>query len=52
MPGSAWHCGSFYPYGVTDDFDLGFFLKRIRAAAELLGDSAFHTQRYAALQGL
>jgi alkylation response protein AidB-like acyl-CoA dehydrogenase len=38
--------------GVTDDFDLGFFLKRIRAASEQLGDSAFHTERYAALQGL
>ncbi len=38
--------------GVTDDFDLGFYLKRIRAAAELLGDSAFHAERYARLQGL
>ena len=38
--------------GVTDDFDLGFFLKRIRVAAEQLGDSAFHTERYAMIQGL
>ncbi|MDB5394958.1 MAG: isovaleryl-CoA dehydrogenase [Rhodospirillales bacterium] len=38
--------------GVTDDFDIGFFLKRIRAASELLGDSAFHAERYAGLQGL
>ncbi len=38
--------------GVTDDFDLGFYLKRIRAASELLGDSAFHTERYARLKGL
>lgn len=38
--------------GVTDDFDLGFFLKRVRACAELLGDSAFHVERYARLQGL
>jgi alkylation response protein AidB-like acyl-CoA dehydrogenase len=38
--------------GVTDDFDLGFYLKRIRTAAELLGDSAFHAERYARLQGL
>jgi alkylation response protein AidB-like acyl-CoA dehydrogenase len=38
--------------GVTDDFDLGFYLKRIRGAAELLGDSAFHAERYARLQGL
>lgn len=38
--------------GVTDEFDMGFFLKRIRAASELLGDSAFHIERYARLQGL
>lgn len=38
--------------GVTDDFDLGFFLKRIRAAAETLGDGAFHAERYARLMGL
>jgi len=38
--------------GVTDDFDLGFYLKRIRTAAELLGDSAFHAERYAQIQGL
>lgn len=38
--------------GVTDDFDLGFYLKRIRTAAALLGDSAFHAERYAQLQGL
>jgi len=38
--------------GVTDDFDLGFFLKRIRVAAEQLGDSAFHTERYATIRGL
>ncbi len=38
--------------GVTDDFDMGFFLKRIRAASELLGDSAFHAERYAKLRGL
>jgi len=38
--------------GVTDEFDMGFYMKRIRAASELLGDSAFHTERYARLQGL
>jgi acyl-CoA dehydrogenase len=38
--------------GVTDDFDLGFFVKRIRAASESLGDSAFHAERYALLKGL
>jgi acyl-CoA dehydrogenase len=38
--------------GMTDDFDLGFFLKRARAAAERLGDSAFHLERYAVLHGI
>jgi len=38
--------------GVTDDFDLGFYLKRIRTVAELLGDSAFHAERYAIIRGL
>jgi acyl-CoA dehydrogenase len=38
--------------GVTDEFDIGLFLKRARAAAEQLGDSAFHTERYARMQGL
>jgi alkylation response protein AidB-like acyl-CoA dehydrogenase len=38
--------------GVTDDFDLGFYLKRIRAAAEMLGDSAFHAERHAQIRGL
>jgi len=38
--------------GVTDDFDIGFYLKRARVAAERLGDTAFHAERYAALRGL
>ena len=38
--------------GVTDDFDMGLFLKRVKAASERLGDSAFHAERYAQLQGL
>jgi acyl-CoA dehydrogenase len=38
--------------GVTDEFDIGLFLKRIRAASEHLGDSAFHTERYAQLHGI
>ncbi|RYD92016.1 MAG: acyl-CoA dehydrogenase, partial [Sphingomonadales bacterium] len=36
--------------GMTDDFDLGFYLKRARAAAEHLGDTAFHQERYAVLE--
>jgi alkylation response protein AidB-like acyl-CoA dehydrogenase len=38
--------------GMTDDFDLGFYLKRVRALAESLGDAAFHMERYARLRGL
>lgn len=38
--------------GMTDDFDLGFYLKRVRALAESLGDTAFHMERYARLRGL
>lgn len=38
--------------GVTDEFDIGFFLKRARVASERLGDPTFHAERYARLQGL
>ncbi len=38
--------------GMTDDFDLGFYLKRARGAAERLGDTAFHLERYAILHGI
>jgi alkylation response protein AidB-like acyl-CoA dehydrogenase len=37
--------------GVTDDFEIGFFLKRARVAVQLLGDSSFHRDRYARLSG-
>jgi hypothetical protein len=37
---------------VTDDFDIGLYLKRARAASEQLGDWAFHAERYAQIQGL
>ncbi|MOA35071.1 hypothetical protein D3C78_1564960 [compost metagenome] len=33
--------------GVTDEYDLGLFLKRVRVAQACLGDSDFHCQRYA-----
>jgi alkylation response protein AidB-like acyl-CoA dehydrogenase len=35
--------------GVTDDFDIGLFLKRVRAAGDLFGDDAFHKERLARL---
>ncbi len=37
--------------GMTDDFDIGFFMKRARAARETFGDFAFHGDRLAALMG-
>ncbi len=37
--------------GMTDEHDIGFFLKRARAAEMTFGDAAFHRDRYAALQG-
>jgi acyl-CoA dehydrogenase len=35
--------------GMTDEFDIGFFMKRHRVAQELLGDANFHTDRWARL---
>jgi alkylation response protein AidB-like acyl-CoA dehydrogenase len=35
--------------GMTDAFDIGFFMKRARVAQELFGDSAFHTDQLARL---
>jgi alkylation response protein AidB-like acyl-CoA dehydrogenase len=37
--------------GMTDEFDIGFFIKRIRVAESLYGDSNFHTERYARIRG-
>ncbi len=37
--------------GMTDDFDIGFFMKRARAARETFGDLAFHGDRAATLMG-
>jgi len=35
--------------GMTDEFDIGFFIKRARVAQQFLGDAAFHRDRYASL---
>ena len=35
--------------GMTDEFDIGFFLKRARVAQQFLGDAGFHRDRYATL---
>jgi alkylation response protein AidB-like acyl-CoA dehydrogenase len=37
--------------GMTDEFDIGFFMKRARAAAETFGDQYYHTDRFAQLAG-
>jgi alkylation response protein AidB-like acyl-CoA dehydrogenase len=37
--------------GMTDDFDIGFFLKRCRILETLYGDRYFHLDRYARLRG-
>ena len=33
--------------GMTDEYDVGFYLKRVRVAQEMLGDPDFHTNRLA-----
>jgi alkylation response protein AidB-like acyl-CoA dehydrogenase len=37
--------------GMTDDFDIGFFMKRARAAMDTFGDLAFHGDRLARITG-
>jgi len=33
--------------GMTDEFDIGFYLKRARVAQQFLGDACFHRDRFA-----
>jgi len=37
--------------GMTDEFDIGLFMKRDRALAEFLGDASYHADRVATLSG-
>ena len=37
--------------GMTDEFDVGLFMKRLRVTQELFGDDAFHADRLASLAG-
>lgn len=37
--------------GMTDEHDIGFFLKRAKAAELTFGDAAFHRARFAELRG-
>jgi acyl-CoA dehydrogenase len=37
--------------GVTDELEIGFFLKRARVTMQLLGDTGYHQDRYASCCG-
>lgn len=37
--------------GMTDEFDIGFFIKRWRALNQQLGDDRFHLDRFARIKG-
>jgi alkylation response protein AidB-like acyl-CoA dehydrogenase len=37
--------------GMTDEFDIGLYMKRARTLQELLGDAGFHADRVAAMNG-
>ena len=37
--------------GMTDEFDIGFFLKRAAVAEQVFGDVNFHRNRYGELEG-
>lgn len=37
--------------GMTDAFDVGLFMKRVRVLNEMLGDAGFHAERLARSQG-
>ncbi|MEM9168287.1 MAG: acyl-CoA dehydrogenase [Pseudomonadota bacterium] len=37
--------------GMTDEYDVGFYMKRIRVAQEMFGDAAFHADALARMRG-
>ena len=37
--------------GMTDEYEIGFFMKRSRVCEHALGNSAYHRDRYGVLQG-
>ncbi|WP_267414638.1 acyl-CoA dehydrogenase family protein, partial [Sphingomonas sp. GC_Shp_4] len=37
--------------GMTDDYDIGFFMKRARTLTEMFGDIGFHADRLARIAG-
>jgi len=36
--------------GMTDEYDIGFFIKRVRVAEALYGDAGYHTDKFARLR--
>jgi hypothetical protein len=37
--------------GMTDEFDIGFFMKRAAVARQAYGDAYYHADRFAKLRG-
>ena len=37
--------------GMTDEYDIGFYMKRIRVADAFYGDANYHTEKYARIRG-
>ena len=37
--------------GMTDEFDIGFFIKRAAVSEQTMGDVNFHRNRYGELEG-
>ena len=37
--------------GMTDEYEIGFYIKRARVAQQTLGDYNYHLDRYATLSG-
>ena len=36
--------------GMTDEFDIGFFMKRVRVAEALYGDANYHAEKFARMR--
>ena len=37
--------------GMTDEYDIGLYLKRIRVVQELFGDANYHMEKIASMKG-
>ncbi len=36
--------------GMTDEFDIGFYMKRVRVAEALYGDANYHADKFARMR--